>query len=43
LPDYQCPTQFKIVDKFERNAVGKEVNKKELNAKLFLSSSKDKK
>jgi non-ribosomal peptide synthetase component E (peptide arylation enzyme) len=42
LPGYQCPTQFKIVDKLERNTVGK-VNKKELNAKLFLSSSKDKK
>ncbi|CAF1279085.1 unnamed protein product [Adineta steineri] len=42
LPGYQCPTQLKIVDKLERNAVGK-VNKKELNAKLFPPSSKDKK
>lgn len=39
LPGYQCPTQLKIVDKLERNAVGK-VNKKELNAKLFPPSSK---
>ncbi|UJR35522.1 hypothetical protein I4U23_028276 [Adineta vaga] len=30
LPGYQCPTQLKVVDKLERNAVGK-VNKKELN------------
>ncbi|CAF1528758.1 unnamed protein product [Adineta ricciae] len=42
LPGYQCPTQLKIVDKLERNAVGK-VNKKELNAKLFPPTSKDKK
>ena len=42
LPGYQCPTQLKIVDKLERNAVGK-VNKKELNAKLFPPSSKNKK
>ena len=37
LPSYQCPTQLKIVDRLERNAVGK-VNKKELSAKLFPSS-----
>ena len=42
LAGYQCPTQLKIVDKLERNAVGK-VNKKELNATLFPPSSKDKK
>ncbi|CAF2786536.1 unnamed protein product [Rotaria sp. Silwood2] len=42
LPAYQCPTQLKIVDKLERNAVGK-VNKKELNAKLFPPSSSNKK
>ncbi|CAF1978155.1 unnamed protein product [Rotaria magnacalcarata] len=41
LPAYQCPTQLKIVDKLERNAVGK-VNKKELNAKLFPPSSNNK-
>ena len=42
LAGYQCPTQLKIVDKLERNVLGK-VNKKELNAKLFPPSSKDKK
>ncbi|CAF3319462.1 unnamed protein product [Rotaria socialis] len=41
LPAYQCPTRLKIVDKLERNAVGK-VNKKELNAKLFPPSSTNK-
>jgi malonyl-CoA/methylmalonyl-CoA synthetase len=41
LASYQCPTQLKIVDKLERNAVGK-VNKKELNAQLFPPSSKNK-
>lgn len=39
LAPYQCPTQLKIVDKLERNAVGK-VNKKELNAKLYPPSAK---
>jgi malonyl-CoA/methylmalonyl-CoA synthetase len=34
LAKYQCPTQLKIVDQLERNAVGK-VNKKELRMKLF--------
>ncbi|CAF3386993.1 unnamed protein product [Rotaria sp. Silwood1] len=42
LPAYQCPTQLKIVDKLERNAVGK-VNKKELIAKLFPPASNNKK
>lgn len=42
LASYQCPTQLKIVDHLERNAVGK-VNKKELNAKLFPTKSNDKK
>jgi malonyl-CoA/methylmalonyl-CoA synthetase len=42
LPGYQCPTQLKIIDKLEHNAVGK-VNKKELNAKLFPPSSSNKK
>ena len=42
LATYQCPTQLKIVDKLERNAVGK-VNKKELDAKLYPPAGKDKK
>ena len=41
LANYQCPTQLKIVDQLERNAVGK-VNKKELSAKLFPPSTKEK-
>ncbi|CAF1091046.1 unnamed protein product, partial [Didymodactylos carnosus] len=37
LPAYSCPTNLKIVDAFERNAVGK-INKKELRQKLFPTS-----